>query len=416
MASNGTTGDGCSTRELARWQGRRRMVAALPAVAAVMALVVVWGQPVGAARSASPNDLRTEAITFRGSGEVSLRGLIVAPESAAAPRPGLALVHGAGPHPGTDYLPEAEAFARAGIVALVYDKRTEGYSQVERSFATLADDAIAAVQALRQRPEVDPARVGLWGLSEGGWVAPLAVSRSTNVAFLVTVAGTGVPPARQEAWAKANRLRHAGVSGSLLWAHPINGTRFAVGAGLFPEASYDPVPVLEQIRQPVLAIWGEYDQLSPPAENLGIFGQALERGDNPSFTLRVLPGAEHEGRRTPDGGFTRLDEFAPGYVDLVTLWVNGLAAGPPASSADPPPQQQTWSVPLAPLQWYESASVQLAAVALRVMASAGYAVIGSHAGSAPRASDLPEVDPRACSRPQRSSRCSVCTATSARCC
>jgi dienelactone hydrolase len=375
MTSNGTQGDDGTASALAHSRGRR-VLAARAAVAAVVALLAVWGQPVGAARGATPNELGTEAITLRGSGGVELRGLLVAPESASPPRPGVVLVHGAGPHPGTDYLPEAEAFARAGIVALVYDKRTEGYSLLERSFATLADDALAAVRALRERPGVDPARVGLWGLSEGGWVAPLAASRSTDVAFLITVAGTGVPPARQEAWAKANRLRHAGVSGSLLWAYPVDGTRFAAGAGLFPEATYDPLPVLERLRQPLLAIWGEYDQLSPPAENVRLFREALERGGNPHATLRVLPGAEHEARRTPDGGFTRLAAFAPGYVELMTSWVNGLAAGPPASSADPPPRQQTWSVPLAALQWYESPPLQLAAVVLLVVACAGYAVLG----------------------------------------
>lgn len=106
---------------------------------------------------------------------------------------------------------------------------------MERSFATLADDTLAAVRAPRERPAVDPARVGLWGLSEGGWVAPLAASRSTEVAYLITVAGTGVPPAEQEAWAKANRLRHAGVSGSLLTPYAAKGTRLAADAGLLPE-------------------------------------------------------------------------------------------------------------------------------------------------------------------------------------
>jgi hypothetical protein len=109
---------------------------------------------------------------------------------------------------------------------------------------------------------------------------------------------------------------------------------------------------------------------------LRIFREALERGGNPHVTLRVLPEAEHEARRTPDGGFTRLDEFAPGYVELMASWVNGLAADPPASSADSSPWQETWSAPLAPLRWYESPPLQLATVALLVMAGAGDAVIG----------------------------------------
>src|SRR5690606_12592643 len=120
--------------------------------------------------------ITTEAVTVIGDGGAELDGLIVLPADADLARPGIVLVHGAGPHEASDYLAEAEAFARAGIVALAYDKRTDGYSMFERSYETLAADAIAAVQTLRQHEAVDPERVGVWGLSEGGWVAPLAAA------------------------------------------------------------------------------------------------------------------------------------------------------------------------------------------------------------------------------------------------
>lgn len=184
MKSNDRMGSGP-----ARFKGER-LAARITMVVAVMALIILWAQPIEAAPGDTPSGLISQEITFRGSGGITLHGLIVAPTSAERQRPGVVLVHGAGPHLGTNYLSEAEAFARAGIVALIYNKRTEGYSMMERSYSTLADDVLAAVQVLRERPQVDPTRVGVWGLSEGGWVAPLAASRSADVAFVITVAGT----------------------------------------------------------------------------------------------------------------------------------------------------------------------------------------------------------------------------------
>ena len=114
------------------------------------------------------------STTFLHNGDVSLPAKIMAPVGFSGPRPAVVLIQGAGPRDVDAYLPEAEAFARAGIVALIYQKRTAGYTPVSRSYADLAADALAGVQLLRSRPDVDPSRIGLWGYSEGGWVAPLA--------------------------------------------------------------------------------------------------------------------------------------------------------------------------------------------------------------------------------------------------
>lgn len=58
----------------------------------------------------------------------------------------------------------------------------------------LAEDALDAVDLLVEEALVDPARVGLVGFSQGGWIAPLASNRSTNVSFVVTVSGSVATP------------------------------------------------------------------------------------------------------------------------------------------------------------------------------------------------------------------------------
>ncbi len=269
------------------------------------------------------------------------------------------MVHGSGAHSREDYRDQAEAFARQGIATLIYDKRTDGYSQFERSYSTLADDALAAVSVLRKRSDVDPARVGVWGLSEGGWVAPLAASRSSDVAFVVTLGANGVEPSRQQSWAVENQLRQLGMDGSLVRMASSTMLRQLSGGGVFPEAHYDPVPVLKSLRQPVLGLWGAKDVLTPPGEAVRIFRESVAH-----HTLRVFPDAQHQLRRTTDG-FDKLPGYAPGYLELVGSWVH---QPPGASTADEPPAQDRPSTAVTPLAWYEPTWLQLAVLVFLLVA------------------------------------------------
>ncbi|WP_410659110.1 alpha/beta hydrolase family protein [Amycolatopsis sp. lyj-112] len=333
-------------------------------IAALLAAVVAVSSPMPAAASAGD-------VSFTSHG-VTLHGTVVTPEGGAR-GPAIVMVHGSGEHDRDDYRTEAEAFAKAGITTLIYDKRTEGYSLFERDYSVLADDALAAVRTLRSRPGVDPARVGVWGLSEGGWVAPLAASKSEDVAFVVTVGANGVSPDRQQAWAFETYLRRGGVTGSMVDMVASTNMRTLASAGAFPEAGYDPVPVLEKVRQPVLGLWGELDRLTPPGEAVRIFRETLERKGNRQYTLKVFPQAQHGLRNTTDG-FDKLDGYAPGYLDLVGTWVTGLAEGPVQASADPPPRQVSESVALAPLAWYEQPWLQIGVWAVALLAFAAYPV------------------------------------------
>ncbi|MDQ7808034.1 alpha/beta hydrolase [Amycolatopsis sp. A133] len=332
-----------------------------------MILAVTALAPPASAASVTSND-----VTFRNGG-VTLHGTVVAPPGGTK-LPGLVMVHGSGEHSRDDYRFEAEAFARQGIATLVYDKRTDGYSQFERSYSTLADDALAAVEALRKQPGVDPARVGVWGLSEGGWVAPLAASRSSDVAFVVTLGANGVEPSRQQAWAIENQLRRLGMAGSIVRMASSTMMRQLVGGGVFPEAHYDPVPVLTSLRQPVLGLWGAKDVLTPPGEAVRIFRESVAH-----HTLRVFPDAQHQLRRTTDG-FDKLPGYAPGYLELVGSWVNHP---PAASTADAPPAQDRPSTAVTPLAWYEPTWLQLAVPALLLVAFAWYPLLRRGPGARP---------------------------------
>ncbi|NBE99237.1 alpha/beta hydrolase [Nonomuraea sp. KC401] len=338
--------------------------------------------PVAAADTAPlpdlPGDLVAQDVTFRGGGGLGLRGSVVSPADARDGRAGVVLVHGAGDGtPREKLLAEAVAFARQGLSVLIYDKRSEGYSLFDRSYAQLAEDALGAVGALRSRPGVDPGKVGALGFSEGGWVVPMAAARSTDIAFVILVGANGLSPLRQQTWAVAAGLRKAGVHGPLVDRTVPNLYRAVADGGMFPEPYFDPGPVVAQVRWPVLAIWGVHDLLTPPREAPPIMAAALEKGGNRAYTFRFFANADHAAHLTPDGGVTRLPELAPGYADLVGSWVGKATSGraPTADVSGPAPVQEDDTVRVPPAAWWESAAVQLAALVVFLVAFGGYPLV-----------------------------------------
>ncbi|MER7670647.1 alpha/beta fold hydrolase [Kitasatospora sp. NPDC096128] len=306
----------------------------------------------------TPTGLGSQETTLHNAGP-SLNATILSPLDGARRHPAIVLVQGAGPGARGQYRTEAEAMARAGFVVLSYDKRTVGYSQTQRSYRLLADDALAAVQTLRTSPGVDPDRVGLWGFSEGGWVAPLAAAQSPDVKFLVLVGASGVSPARAQAWYLTNKLRRTGVRGSMLGPIAQSGTRLMADAGLFPEADHDAAGALARLQQPVLALWGGQDHQEPPLESSRILQDALRQAGNNRSTIHFFPDAEHKLHTTTDG-FDRGADLTPGYVPLMARWVADLPDVAPSADTGTPPRQDFASPELAPAPWYRTYGVQLA--------------------------------------------------------
>lgn len=97
---------------------------------------------------------------------------------------------------------------------------------------------------------------------------------------MITVGAVGVTPAVQTAWGYGQFLRHAGVAAGLPRTLEITALRTMIGAGLFPEANFDPAPAWQQLRLPVLAEWGEFDRVALPRESSTVIEEVLRRGGN----------------------------------------------------------------------------------------------------------------------------------------
>ena len=157
--------------------------------------------------------MRTFELRVERDDDVVLAASLTLPEER--PAPALVAVHGAlaatREYPLLEHL--HATLPPIGFAAVTFDRRGEGASSGEPSagrFGLLAGDAVAVVEAVAALDDVDARRIGLWGISQGGWVAPLAATRSDRVAFLVLVASIGVSPAAQMRLAVPEQLRRAG--------------------------------------------------------------------------------------------------------------------------------------------------------------------------------------------------------------
>jgi pimeloyl-ACP methyl ester carboxylesterase len=258
-------------------------------------------------------------------------------------------LHGAGE--GTrDYLLYRhlhEVLPPAGIGVVTFDRRGEGESTGDATrgrFELQVEDALAVLRA------VEAERVGLWGVSQGGWIGPLAAVASDEVAFLVLIASTGVTPAEQMMYAVERQLRLAGHGEDVVqraldlrrrfeeWVHtgaPEPDEQLAAdlragldepwwghvwlpptlldeeGVGLWTEEmDFDPRPVFGQVRVPTLLFYGEADSWTPVEASVEVWRAA--RGSEAEIV--VVPGTEHE-LTLPDGS------LAPAYERTLVDWL-----------------------------------------------------------------------------------------------
>jgi hypothetical protein len=310
-------------------------------------------------------------VHFR-SGANLLAGVFVHP-AAPGPHPAVVLVYGSDPVDRT-YHGTGPAlwdhFACHGFACLAWDKPGVGRSTGDyntQTFRDRADEALAAVHFLQGRDDIRRDRVGLWGHSQGGTVAPLAASLSADVAFLIEVSGSQVLAWQQDALRVEAQLRadgfpeediekavafarmrmdlirgngafeelekaHAAVE-KYPWFEYVGKCDRARFYGARRLIEYDPGPAWEQVRCPVLAIYGDRDTSLPAEKSLPILRRGLDKAGNRDVTIRVFDHADHGIVRAETGGPKEARErarlrkggdrpdFAPGYLEMMTTWL-----------------------------------------------------------------------------------------------
>ena len=162
----------------------------LPAAIPVIALLIGMSGPAACANETGvQSGFEEHRVEFHNQ-DVKLAGSLLLPRSEV-PVPAVVFVHGAGRQTREPYREAGEYFASQGIAALIYDKRGIGQSggayESREPYENLVNDALAAVAFLKQRREIAPSQIGIWGLSQGAYISAAAASRSEDIQFIIAV-------------------------------------------------------------------------------------------------------------------------------------------------------------------------------------------------------------------------------------
>lgn len=333
-------------------------------------LVLTKGKPAERLRPQTPKPpfpYVAEDVAFDSAPGVRLAGTLTLPKGKG-PFPAAVLITGSGAQDRDEaimghrpFAVLADALTRRGIAVLRTDDR--GFAKSTGDFAKatsedFATDTAAAVTFLAGRPEIDGKRIGLIGHSEGGIIGPMVAAADPRVAFVVMLAGPGVPSrelmtAQREAVSRTagnsaeSTARNEAIMGRVeaALAQPGKGgteeaAKVLLDAGMPQTAvdvtikqltspwykwfiAYDPRPTLRKLRIPVLALNGDKDVQVVSTQNLPSIREALK--DDPKAKVVELPGLNHLFQTADTGApgeYARIEEtMAPIALQTITDWV-----------------------------------------------------------------------------------------------
>lgn len=335
----------------------------------------------------APFPYYVEEVTFKNeSAGNTLAGTLTLPNQIGN-YPVVVLVSGSGPQDRNEELLDHKPFlvlsdylTRQGIGVLRYDDRGVGLSTGNFASATSEDfatDALAAVQYLKTRPEVNPKYIGIAGHSEGGLIAPMVAAKSNDVGFIVLLAGPGVrgkellalqieliskAGGQDEKTAKkqgANNLEifnvickektaeksKPGMTEIMLkqFAAMTEAEKKELGdfntyqQRVFDQLSspwmrfflcYDPALSLRKVKCPVLAVNGDKDMQVDADQNLRGIQKALKKARNKNVTVHKLKDLNHLFQTCETGSpseYAKIEEtMSPGMMKIVSDWILAL--------------------------------------------------------------------------------------------
>jgi hypothetical protein len=318
-----------------------------------------------------PYPYREDEVTYDNKVQNATLAATFTIPQGTGPFPAVLLITGSGPQDRDEtllghkpFLVLSDYLTRHGIAVLRADDRGVGKSTGVFAKATTADfstDVEAGVAYLKTRAEVNPHKIGLIGHSEGAVIAPMVAARNQDVAFIVMMAGTGVPgdqvlvaqgEAIQVASGKSaeEAAKDAAKEREMLTLVETEKDQAVLEkelkeklAGEVPEAqiglqisevtspwfryflTYDPATALRKVTCPVLVLNGALDKQVLPSQNLPAIRKALEEAGNKHFEIDELPGLNHLFQKAKTGApaeYAEIEEtMSPVALDKMAGWI-----------------------------------------------------------------------------------------------
>ncbi|MDX1406228.1 MAG: alpha/beta fold hydrolase [Woeseiaceae bacterium] len=214
------------------------------------------------------------------------------------PFPAVVIIHGSGTSRRQNgwYLTLTEYLQKNGIAVLLPDKRGSEKSEGNwrnASFSDLATDTLAAIQFLKEQDQVAVSRIGIVGMSQGGWIAPIVANGSSDVAFLVNVVGSAVTPKEQLIYEEDHNLRQVGflpgISRLIAYLSTAYIRNVAQRDFWSANGNFDPLPLWRQLDIDALCLYGADDTNVPTARS----AENLRSLNNPNVEVRIFEGSGH---------------------------------------------------------------------------------------------------------------------------
>jgi uncharacterized protein len=329
-----------------------------------------------------PYPYTQEEVSYRNQKDnIKIVGTLTVPRGSG-PYPVVLLISGSGSQDRNEtiaghqpFLVLADHLTRNGIAVLRVDDRGVGGTDLGSLSVTsenFAEDVLAGVNFLKQRKEIDPKMIGLIGHSEGGMIAPMVAARSSDVSFIVLLAGLGqrgedliysqIELIHKAQGTHVDTLRHTVTL--VKRVHSIvksetdekrieqkideeiaayDRTLPDLQKQLFKPAAaevktympmyktpwyryfitFDPQPVLKNVKVPVLALNGELDLQVSAKENLELIGAGLKA--NRDVTLKAFPKLNHLFQTSQTGlpsEYGQIDEtMSPDVLKTISDWI-----------------------------------------------------------------------------------------------
>ena len=294
---------------------------------------------VGSQARAAPIDEAEKLEVRIPAGDIVLDATLYRPKGAKKDIPGVVLGHGSGSYPRKFNSFWVDTALKTGAAVLSYDKRGTGKStgnyiewdtkDTAAMFQRLAVDMNHAVRWLAKQPGVDRNRVGLVGGSQAGWVLPLAASQEPLVKFVVIGEGVPLPAGIEIAHSTYLDLVSKEGEGNPAPRHVAAADILsfeAVGSEDEP-LGYDPSPVLENLKTPVLWIFGLYDGVIPARASIDRIGR-LQKAGKTNHDIHIFPFGDHNFQNVFTKGsydvgdvsrqwLTKIGLFDPEYLEAL---------------------------------------------------------------------------------------------------
>lgn len=230
---------------------------------------------------------------FFNNGDLQLSGMLIVPEGEG-PFPVAVIIHGSGTSQrnGKWYLTIAKHLQENGIAVLLPDKRGSEKSEGDwrtSTFEDLAGDTISGIKFVKAQKHFDVSFIGVIGMSQGGWIAPLVATESEDVSFVVSMSGAAVTTDEQLMYEEINSIADLGTYRFVAGLIATFTTNKIENMDFWSYiAEFDPLPYWEKVKSSCFAAFGGNDKNVPVEESV-----KLLRSLDKEMLIKVYPDGGH---------------------------------------------------------------------------------------------------------------------------